>query len=161
MHRGNDGVHGGHRALAARVIVAAFTCLAAAGGCKPAANRPATAPVSGVVTLQGSPVAGATVSFQAADGTRSAVAITDAAGRYELTTFVRGDGAVPGDYTVTITKITQEAVGTPTGEKYEPPTGPIPEPKNELPQKYATAGKSGLKATVASGKNTADFELTP
>jgi len=160
MDRGSAGVWRGTRAVAAR-LVAAVACLVAAGGCKPATNRPATAPVSGVVTLQGSPVAGATVSFQAVDGSRSSVAITDVSGRYELTTFVRGDGAVPGDYHVAITKITQEAVGTPAGEKYEPPTGPIPEPKNELPPKYANADKSGLAATVTTGKNTADFDLAP
>jgi len=130
-------------------------------GCKPATNRPATAPVSGAVTLGGAPVAGATVSFQAVDGSRSSVAITDASGRYELTTFVRGDGAVPGDYKVAVSKMTQDVVESAPGEKYEPPTGPIPEPKNQLPAKYADADKSGLKATVTTGSNAADFSLAP
>jgi len=128
-------------------------------GCKPGVNRPATAPVSGTVTLGGAPIAGATVSFQAVDGSRSSVAITDASGRYELTTFVRGDGAVPGDYKVAVSKVTQDVVESAPG-KNEPPVGPIPEPKNELPAKYADAAKSGLKATVTSGSNAANFDLT-
>ena len=142
------------------IALAVASVSGAAGGCKPGANRPKTVPVSGSVTLQGVPVAGATVSFQATDGSRSSVGITDAAGRYELTTFVRGDGAVPGDYKVAITKITQDVVESTTADgKYEPPMGPIPPPKNELPAKYDSTEKSGLKATVSSGPNTADFEL--
>ena len=129
-------------------------------GCKPGVNRPATAPVSGTVTLGGAPVAGATVSFQAVDGGRSSVAITDASGRYELTTFVRGDGAVPGDYKVAVSKMTQDVVESAPGERYEPPSGPIPEPKNQLPAKYANADKSGLKVTVTTGSNAASFDLT-
>ena len=130
-------------------------------GCKPGANRPATVPVSGTVTLKGSPIAGATVSFQAVDGSRSSVAITDESGRYELTTFVRGDGAVPGEYKVAVTKVTQAVVESVPGAKYEPPSGPIPEPKNQLPAKYADADKSGLKFTVTNGSNAADFSLAP
>jgi len=130
-------------------------------GCKPGVNRPATAPVTGTVTLNGSPIAGATVSFQAVDGSRSSVAITDESGRYELTTFVRGDGAVPGEYKVAVTKFTQAIVEPVPGAKYEPPSGPIPDPKNQLPAKYANADNSGLKVTVTSESTVADFSLAP
>lgn len=148
-----------------RRIVCAAACLAAGlllAGCKPGANRPRTAPVKGEVTLKGVPVAGAAVSFQAKDGSRSSIGITDESGRYELTTFERGDGAVPGDYRVAITKFTQADVQSTTADgKYDPPAGPIPDPKNELPAKYATADKSGLETTVAEGPNTANFDLAP
>lgn len=119
-------------------------------------------PVSDSVTLKGVPVAGAAVSFQATDGSRSSIGITDESGRYELTTFVRGDGAVPGDYRLAISKFTQAVVESKTVDgKYDPPAGPIPEPKNELPAKYASPDKSGLESTVADGPNKADFDLAP
>lgn len=148
-----------------RRLVSAAVCLLAGlplAGCKPGANRPRTVPVKGEVTLKGAPVAGAAVSFQAKDGSRSSIGITDASGRYELTTFERGDGAVPGDYRVAITKFTQAVVESKTADgKYDPPAGPIPEPKNELPAKYATAEKSGLESTVTDRPNTANFDLAP
>ena len=148
------------RSVVGPLLVAAG--FATAGGCQPGANRPKTVPVTGSVTFKGAPVAGATVSFQATDGSRSSVGITDDGGKYALTTFVRGDGAVPGEYRVSIKTITQAVVESTTADgKYEPPSGPIPEPKNELPAKYASTEKSGLKATVSSGPNTADFDLAP
>jgi hypothetical protein len=135
-------------------------CLAITGGCQQGAARPKTVPVSGTVTLGGVPVAGAAVSFQAADGSRSSIGITDDSGRYALTTFVRGDGAVPGDYKVAISKFTQAVVESTTADgRYDPPAGPIPDPKNELPAKYVAADTSGLKATVADGPTSLDFDL--
>ena len=81
-------------------------------------DRPATVPVSGVVTLGGNPVEGATVTFhagvpapgQTAQG-NSAVGQTDAEGRFQLKTFEANDGAVPGEYVVTISKYEAAASG--------------------------------------------------
>ena len=81
-------------------------------GCgeKPASG---TVPVTGLVMLDDKPVAGATVSFSPdAKGGRAAVGTTDASGRYTLTTKKPGDGAMPGAYTVMITK-TAEAQRVP------------------------------------------------
>lgn len=131
--------------------------------CKPVPeHQRGTVPVSGTVTLGGSPVPGATVSFVAAKEGRSASAITDANGRYSLTTFRRGDGALPGDYTVAISKY-EVVTGGATGKDYVPVQGEVPEPKSELPKRYAQPGKSGLKATVTSDAkaNVFDFSLSP
>lgn len=145
--------------------IGALCCIAIAtagvGGCKPARKGPATAPVTGVVTYNGSPVAGATVSFQPGEGGRSAAGVTDASGRYQLSTYARNDGAIPGDYSVVIVKFEATPTGSGTGKDYKPPVGDIPPPKNELPAKFADAKTSGLKATVGKGQNSVDFPLAP
>lgn len=130
-------------------------------GCKPGHKGPATAPVTGVVAFNGEPVAGATIAFQPGEGGRSAAGITDESGRYQLSTYARNDGAIPGDYKVVIVKYEATPSGSGTGKDYVPPDGPIPEPKSLIPKKYASAESSGLKATVATGQNTLDFALAP
>ncbi|OYV86570.1 MAG: hypothetical protein B7Z73_11525, partial [Planctomycetia bacterium 21-64-5] len=69
---------------------------------------PATAKVSGLVTYKGQPVDGATVVFAPPAGGRPGTATTDAQGRYELSTYGDRDGALPGDYKVTVQKTKTE-----------------------------------------------------
>ena len=65
----------------------------------------ATVAVTGQILVNGEPVGGASVTFTPdGEGLRSAHAVTDSAGGFELTTFDKGDGAVPGDYLVAISK---------------------------------------------------------
>lgn len=59
-------------------------------------------PVSGKVTLDGEPVAAATLAFVPAVAGRPAFAVTETDGSYQVTTQNPGDGAWPGEYTVTI-----------------------------------------------------------
>ncbi len=144
------------------------SCMLVWAGCGGAAvdpNRPATAPVSGTVTYQGSPVENATVTFLASapDG-KSAVGRTDASGKFALMTFAPGDGAVPGQYKVMISKqVTEGGVSEEEAYKYIERGENPPEPtvKNLLPEKYTAADTSGLSADVTeSGENTFTFELT-
>lgn len=134
-------------------------------------SRPKTVPVSGTVTLKGQPVAGAQLVFQPDGSNPGATGATDADGKYTLMTFQSGDGAVPGQYKVSITK--NESVASGSGPSIDPKTGgmtsdyvpPTPgakpaEAKNLLPPKYAQASTSGLTATVKeSGGNQIDFPL--
>jgi hypothetical protein len=60
-------------------------------------------PVSGMVTLGGTPVEGATVVFVTADGTNAANGYTDSAGMFSLSTGALV-GAYPGDYKVIVIK---------------------------------------------------------
>jgi hypothetical protein len=76
-------------------------------GCGGGPSKPARAPVSGkVVTKQGKECDGALVVFHPAAPGRSAdskpVGTTGTNGSFSLTTFEPGDGALPGDYGVTI-----------------------------------------------------------
>lgn len=145
------------------------------GACNRGANKPKTYPVTGTVTdNNGQPVAGATVNFtpkepaapgqtQGQSGPQAASAVTDEQGRYQIGTFAKGDGALPGEYLVSVTKYEG---GGPTGgsgseEEYRPPLpGEEPiVPKNVLPQKYANPNTSGLSVKVEAKSNTYDIKL--
>lgn len=128
------------------------------GACSktPRLKLPKTYPVVGSVTCDGQPVAGASVMFNSIEnGGYGSVAVTDTNGRYKLMTFSPGDGVVPGDYKVAITKLVLEGSGG------DSPMASSGDPKNLLPTKYADDSASGLKATVeAKPDNVFDFALT-
>lgn len=165
------------RIVMMRVLAAAALLgVIAAQGCSPSAtgDRPGTVPVTGTVTQAGKPLAGATVNFVASGGSGSAVGVTGADGTYKLTTFESGDGAMPGQYKVTIVKYDAPPAAegsssslppdpTTTGEYVPPEAGssePAAGPKNLLPAKYADPEQSGLTATVTeSGENRHDFQI--
>jgi hypothetical protein len=121
-----------------------------------------TVPVSGKVTYKGQPVGGATVSFIGeAGGSRGAVAVSEADGTYKLRT-LETEGALPGKYTVTVTK-TESAASTtlPTMEEMAKSSGkPPPEAKELLPAKYGDPAQTPLKFEVKAGSNNIDLPLT-
>jgi hypothetical protein len=138
-------------------------------GCGESDSLP-TVSVNGTVTLGGKPLEGAVVAFTptGAEG-QSASGTTDASGRYSLTTRT-SDGAIPGDYKVTITKYDAPppttggpAETTPEGGMPASYTGADPDTppsKNLLPEKYANGDTSGFTAKVTAGApNTHDFAL--
>ena len=152
---------------------------ASVGGCGP--TSPKTYPVTGVVTLDDMPIAGATVSFIA--DKNSAATTTDAQGKYVMSTFNQGDGAVPGTYKVTVAKYQREAEENPYGDNKPPEVEQTPEaisaaygkgysgppkgnaakaPKewNEVPAKYSDMSKSGLTVTVEAKPVTFDIKLS-
>lgn len=137
-----------------------------APGCSGGPKRPATVKVSGKVTMGGTPVPRATVSFQPnGQGGRAAVGVTDDAGQYSLTTFSAGDGAVAGDYGVAIVKMEEGAAagaGTANTDQYIPPEGmkEPPPAKSLIPTRFNEARTSGLRVSVGSGPNTFDFDLS-
>lgn len=147
-------------------LAGAIALSVAAFGCSSGPKRPATIKVSGKVTMNGTPVPGATVSFQpAATGGRAAVGITDGAGQYVLTTFEAGDGAVAGDYGVAIVKSEASAAAgsssNANSDDYVPPEG-LKEPppaKSLIPPRFGSPRESGLRATVGGGSTTFDFDL--
>jgi hypothetical protein len=137
--------------------VASFALL---GACKKADTRPRRVPVSGMVVHRGQPVAEATVIFEPVGSTPAATGKTDAAGRFQLTTFDASDGAVPGDYKVAVRKV-QVTPGSRPADAPDDLAAPPPDEKWLLPVKYGHTASSGLTATVkADAKNEFNFELT-
>ena len=136
-----------------------FTLIIAAAvlGCDAGGGGPATAPATGVVTLDGQGVAGATVFFEPADpasGLKTSVGDTDDAGRFTMQTHVEGNtyktGVVPGQYLVAVEKLEVNR---------ELPSAP---PKDLLPPQYKDAKSSGLTAEVKPDQpNEFEFQLEP
>ena len=145
------------------MAVVAASSITASVGCSGSGvpGRPPTHPVTGSVSLDGKPVAGATVTLVPQGGGHPAVAVTGPGGDFRLTTFQAGDGAVAGTYGLAVEKRVAAGAGTGAGDEYQPPTGPLPPPENVLPAKYASAETSGLSATVEKGQpNTVTLDLS-
>jgi hypothetical protein len=140
---------------ALRCAATAALCVIALVGCSGTKSGPATVEVTGIVTLNGASVDGASVLFTpeigSSDGRLASQGMTDNEGRFKLSTHVGGgkfkSGIVPGNYLVAITKLDTAAAKN----TFSPP-------KNLLPPKYADPKSSQLKADVAAGQ-TNEFQF--
>jgi len=120
-----------------------------------------TIEVSGTVTFDGAPLAGAQVNFSPKTEGEGlpGYGYTDASGKYKLQT-MQGEadaGTTPGEYLVTILKF--EPQETPP-EVEGKPSVQLPPPKSLIPVRYNRAETSGLTATVSKDSTTFDFQLT-
>lgn len=148
-------------------------------------DRPSLANASGKVTLDGQPVAQATVTFVPVDGGRPSTAITDAQGQYTMNSFDDAQGAIVGDHNVSVMKIDGPGAQLPeqaddptagggdesaTGENsLSPAIGEADGRQSQsdsdqinylVPAKYMDATTSGLKISVpASGSDSLDIVL--
>ena len=147
MNRDHDrpGARRG-RSLLAWLALAAT----AAPGC--GSSGPEMGRVSGTVTYNGKPVPKGTIAFKpvATDG-RNATGVLDASGRYSLTTEQPNDGAIVGNYVVTVSAHDEPILDY-------IPQKPV-KPKLLAPAKYENPAKTDLKAEVRGGSNTFDFTL--
>lgn len=131
--------------------------LSLAGCCGP--SRPTTLPVTGTVTLDGQPVAEAAVQFIPQAGGNPAQGVTDAAGNFKLTTFVDGDGALPGAHKVTVQKNrVTGVVSNPDGLETGGATS-VPIVVWDTPEKFAQPDTSGLTAEVVRGMAPVQLNL--
>jgi len=134
--------------------------------------RPKTATVTGTVLLDGNPVEGAQVVFICEGAPRNATGKTDAAGKFSLTTFEEGDGAVLGEHKITVSKFDSSEAPAMSASDPSADYGAAMEAagggdatlggmiKRELPEKYGDAKTSGLSETVADGSNDFTLELS-
>jgi len=129
-------------------IIAASSLSALACG----SSGPGMTQVSGRLTFQSKPVPKGLVSFvPATPEGRIATGQVDADGNYRLQTENPGDGALSGDYNVTISARDDVILDY-------IPKKPVP-PKYLVPAKYENPKTSGLKATVKPGASPIDFDL--
>ncbi|MGQ9506137.1 MAG: hypothetical protein ACUVQG_14815 [Thermogutta sp.] len=143
-------------------------------GCKTRnrGNIPQTAPVSGIVTLDGKPVDGANVVFvPTSTPGYGAYGIADSSGRFVLKSSEAVTGAVPGKYLVQVTKLVPDTGGRQSvvAEDAEheaeaaggSPAGSVAGTKNVLPEKYANPKTSGIEVVVPSeGLQNLEIKLT-
>ena len=151
----------------ALAVRCAITCaLAFVIGCGGGGSTgPKVYSVTGTVTYNGQAVEGAVVAFHGEAATKMATGTTDAQGRFELTTYKQGDGAVAGKHKVTVTKFSGGAGGgggeSVSMEEALENAQTQTEAQNELPAKYAKAADSPLEFTVSEdGQNDFPIELT-
>ena len=102
-------------------------------------NRPELGQVNGTVTLDGRPLANATVLFKPQTG-RGSFGVTDQDGQYELFYIRDIKGAIVGTHTIRITTATENAA------------------KEAIPSRYNL--RSELQRDVERGDNTIDLELS-
>jgi hypothetical protein len=131
------------------VLLVALLC----GSCTKQDERKPVFPVSGHLLYEGQPTPQALVIFHAVDDPNPPPAkprgVIDKDGRFTVSTYVRGDGAPVGRYTVTVTW--QKPLNRP-GNVGEEAFGP-----NLLPPKYSDPKTTDLSAEVKEGVN----ELPP
>jgi len=134
-------------------------------GCQ-GSSLPGLVPASGVVTLDGNPIDGATIVFVPRDFNtqRNAYALTGASGSFRMTTLKDNDGVLPGTYIVTVTKHEKSGTIIVIPGEFDQETGaPLTfEPSvNRLPAVYENEASTPLEITVPKGgTKTATFELT-
>ena len=130
--------------------LAAIT-IAAVTGCGD--GRFPTAPVSGSVTLDGKPLTNGTVIFTPKQGW-PAQGTLDSEGRFTLTTYNAGDGAILGPNQVVVIAVTEE---DPNEHFERPPSRPV---QSLIPERYGNQSTSGLSHEVkADGPNEVQLEL--
>lgn len=129
-------------------VFGAAVCAVLLVGC----GKSETVPVTGTVMFKGQPAANAEVMFNAKQG-RLATGVTDESGKFTLSTAKPNDGAMPGEYIVTLAE-------------YYPPEKPPPMPRDggplptRFPPNYGNPSKSPLTVTVErNGKNDFQFDV--
>lgn len=131
--------------LTLHLIPLLFLTLLAAG-CGGDSSRLKTHPVEGFVQFEGRPLPGAFVVLHSKGVTDpkilSAHAKTDASGKFKASTYDADDGAIAGEYSVTVEY--QELVQSDAGFTAGP---------NLLPPKYASPATTDVTIRVAEGEN--------
>ena len=149
------------------VSLAAGIAIGVAGCGSAPKEGPETVKVTGTVTLDGEPLAGAYVTFSPKTAGPPAFGETDGQGRFSLQTFEPGDGAIAGKYLITVTKMasqrTMEFEDEAAKEEYLRQHGDqASQPKfvNDVPDKYSNRKTSGLTTEISMGtKNHVELEL--
>jgi hypothetical protein len=123
-------------------------------------SGPEMAPVSGIVTVDGQPVANAAVMFVPEAGGRPATGLTDAEGKFSLETLKPGDGALVGKHKVTVTGVKTTGVqATEDGLSGSVDPGQVRE-EWFVPQKYSKPDTSGLTQEVTQGMPPVELKLS-
>lgn len=132
------------RCVAMAMVLA---CLAPVGCSRAQRTLPPLGRVKGMVTLDGKPLARASVAFVPYERGNGAYATTDAEGRYTLRYTANHEGAVVGRNRVEIR----------TGGEGRDADGNLVETAERLPARYHAT--SELVVEVAAGENEFDFPL--
>ena len=150
----------GNRGKSILTLLSAAALVASAAGCRSSSHGFDLQQVTGTVTYRAKPVAGGQILFVPDNGSPVARATLDDAGRYRLSTFAPGDGAVPGPCHVAVVlrgpdkPVPANRKGQMMEEDMQGSGDPL------IPKRYFSVATSDLKAVVEKGKaNQFDFAL--
>lgn len=129
------------------LAIAALFLFATGCGGEATDDQPDLGQVKGTITMNGSPLADAQVTFRPAKG-RAASGKTDSSGNYELIYVGETKGAKIGSNKVSVTTPQPEA--SEEGEETK-------KTEEKIPSEYNT--KTMLTADVKAGENVFDFDL--
>ncbi|MFO0903807.1 MAG: hypothetical protein U0939_12450 [Pirellulales bacterium] len=118
---------------------------------------PATASVTGKLTIGGQPANDVTVNFNPVDPNGVPASGVVSNGTYTLSSGSTGKaGAVPGKYKITLTQNASAA----TEEAYSASGGNAPSaPKAPFAAEFADPGKTTIEKEVKAGSNTIDIDI--
>lgn len=131
-----------------------LVCLAICGCNKPGAPGIAALPVTGKVTLDGKPLAGASVMFTTVE-TASFAGTTQEDGSYQLLGIAGRNAACKGKCQVIVSRYLKPD-GSPVGPD-EPPA--LSFATESLPERYSMPSKSELSVDVPEEGGAFDFDL--
>jgi hypothetical protein len=140
-------------------VAAVLLLLAAGSGC--GYRRPALTQSRGIVTLDGEPVAGASVMLVPLEPGRPVAAVSDEVGRLVFSTYGSNDGVPPGRYKAVVSKLVPTKKAARKLEAARPQQAEADDQAEEamvelddddyenlLPARYATAATTDLVVTV-------------
>src|SRR5262245_9551710 len=126
-------------------------------------------PISGKITIDGAPLAGAGITLTPKEGGRPAFGETDESGTFHITTSKSGDGAMRGVYRVTVVWAEKQhpyldyREGAPERAKlykdYLEWKAKHVEKPSPVPQKYGEPATTPLELIVSGAKRNADFDI--
>jgi hypothetical protein len=119
--------------------------------------------VTGVVLLDGQPLAGASVQFVPDESGRDATGTTNDKGEFVMSTYDPGDGVAPGSYKVVISPPVGEVDRTQyesAGDAMASAAKARPKPKSTFPQHYTSASQTPLRQEVPLREPQLTIKLT-
>ncbi|MDR1053246.1 MAG: hypothetical protein LBL39_03635 [Planctomycetaceae bacterium] len=128
-------------------LVLVFVCLI---GCTKSDPRKAgLVPVGGTITYNGSVLGNATVVFMPKDSNKQgAGGLSDASGKFKLTTISDQDGAYAGEYAVYVLKEEQIQISDEEMLEYSRNGQKPPQAKSLIPTKYTNPANPIINLTI-------------
>ncbi|MDR2706199.1 MAG: carboxypeptidase-like regulatory domain-containing protein [Planctomycetaceae bacterium] len=113
-------------------------------------------PVKGKITSNGEPLEGVSISLSPISNTpdrRPASALSDKNGNFSLTTLKPNDGAFPGEYKVSLSKVISSMTYEQIKEIEMSGKNAFYKAQDAMPEKYRLADTSNITLTVKAGHN--------
>ncbi len=130
-------------AISGMILMGVALCFGCSGGQDK--DLPSTISVTGVVTYQGKPVPDAQVMFYPVQGRKPASGKADASGKFQLSTFGKNDGVIPGEHKVTVIAYDSTSEGLAMD--------------SVIPEKYTSQTSSPLTINVSEGQEEIKLDL--